>query len=492
MKIRLGLGPLCMKDVAAFCGGDYYNFTGDDHVSVEWVCTDSREADRDTMMIAIRGERVDGHDYIEKAMENGCRCFLCEYVPACIAGKSVSAVIAEDSVSVLCRLAHLYRQRKPLRCVAVTGSVGKTTAKEMISAALGERFRVFRTEGNFNSTIGMPLSLMSVGAQEEAAVFEMGMSGFGEIAAMSGAASPDVAVITNIGTSHLEYLGTRENICRAKMEIVTGLRRGGTLVLNGDEPLLRGQHGSAYRTVFVSVETTDADYYADHIRFTASGSVFDLHCPDGACVHVEIPAIGKHMVMEAALAFAAARAIGEEPADIVNGLRQYKTLGLRQNVRPCGQITLIADCYNAAPESMCAALRVLREMKAQNGGRAVAVLGDMLELGQTSPELHRTVGTEVAACGTDLLFTIGERARMYAEGAREGGMPADAVCSFTDGSDLTALTGMLAKTLLPGDTVLVKASHAMCLDRVCTYLDEHFAKAVKNDSETIKDPDGGM
>lgn len=475
MKIRLGLGSLCMKDVAAFCGGDYYNFTGDDSVSVDWICTDSREADRDTMMIAIRGERVDGHDYIEKAMENGCRCFLCEYVPACIAGKSVSAVIAEDSVSVLCRLAHLYRQRKPLRCIGVTGSVGKTTVKEMISAALGEHFRVFRTEGNFNSTIGMPLSLMSVGPQEEAAVFEMGMSGFGEIAAMSGAASPDVAVITNIGTSHLEYLGTRENICRAKMEIVTGLRQGGTLVLNGDEPLLRSRHEGEYHTVYVSVENSDADYYADHIRFIGENSLFDLHCPDGACVQVEIPAIGKHMVMEASLAYAAAYAIGEKSVDIVNGLRKYKTLGLRQNVHPCGQMTLIADCYNAAPESMHAALSVMQEIKTQNGGRAVAVLGDMLELGQTSPELHRLVGADVAACGADFLFTVGERAQMYAAGALEGGMPSNAIRSFTDENDLTALTEALTEVLLPGDIILVKASHAMRLERVCTYLEAHFA-----------------
>lgn len=479
MKIKLGLGPLCMKDVAAYCGGDYYNFTGDDSVFFEWICTDSSEADADTMMVAIRGERADGHDYIGKAMENGCRCFLCEYVPSCIAGRSVSAVIAEDSVSVLCRIAQNYREKQPLLRIAVTGSVGKTTAKEMIGAALGESMQVFRTAGNFNSTIGMPLSYMSVGADSEAAVFEMGMSGFGEIAAMTQAAQPQIAVITNIGTSHLEFLKTRENIARAKLEIASGLQKGGVLLLNGDEPLLAGHHGDGYRTLYVSCEgNPTADYAVREIVCAAGESRFTLSCPQGEQVCVTIPALGKHMVAEAAFAYAVAAEAGVERDAILRGLLRYQPLGRRQNVRPCGDVTLIEDCYNAAPESMHAALDVLSIRKREKGGRSICVLGDMLELGEQSDAFHREVGTYAANSGADLLFTLGTRALAYADGARAAHMKASQICSFSDADEetVTAMAKAVADALLPGDTVLIKGSRAMRMERICAYLDSRFSQ----------------
>ena len=227
MKIKLGLGRLTADKVAEICGGTIYNVGCEHKVLFETVCTDSREADNTSMFVAIRGERVDGHSYISNVVKAGCRCVIAERVPLDV--KGIAVIIVQDSVRAIRDIAKYIKSQVDIKTIAVTGSVGKTTTKEFLSAVLDRKFNLYKTEGNFNSTIGMPMSMLELSQRNDAAVFEMGMSGLGEIEYMSEAAQPDVAVITNIGSSHLEALGSRENICRAKMEITTGLKDGGTL-----------------------------------------------------------------------------------------------------------------------------------------------------------------------------------------------------------------------------------------------------------------------
>ena len=415
MKIRLGLERLDMARIAEFCRGEIYDFTGEMGCEFEYVCTDSREADAMTMFVATRGERVDGHDYILSAIEKGCRCILCEYVPGDIVGKSVCFVVVENSIEAFADAARGYRAEKRMRTVAVTGSVGKTTTKELCAAILREKYKLYSTVGNFNSVIGMPMSLMESGGDCEAAVFEMGMSGFGEISPMSLCARPHVAMVTNIGSSHLEYLKTRENIARAKLEIADGLDADGYLLLLGDEPILRGEIAQKYakkcNIIYVGADEKEKnDALISNIRVEDGKTLFDLDFDGKKYNDLEIPAIGRHFAINAAFAAVSGLLLGCDEENIRRGLSAYQPSGMRQSITDRCGIKLIADCYNAAPESMRAALEVLSGMKIS--GKRIAVLGDMRELGAGSDELHRELvikklGIEIIfACGRSLNYLL--------------------------------------------------------------------------------------
>ena len=234
------------------CRGELYQGALGE-VSVRGICTDSREAGPEIAFAAMRGEHADGHDYIAQALQNGCRCVICEHRNEALEASNATAIVVNDTELALSRLAYAYRQQNlsRVRTVAVTGSVGKTTAKDMMHAAFSEKYKTFKTPGNHNSLIGMPLAVLATPQDSEWTVLEMGMSGFGEIERLSILAEPDIAVITNIGSSHLEMLGSRENICRAKLEVLCGLREGGYLILNGDEPLLRKSYQGVPRHLFL-------------------------------------------------------------------------------------------------------------------------------------------------------------------------------------------------------------------------------------------------
>ena len=375
MKIRLGSGRLTAAQVASICGGTLYQVGCEDDVLFESVCTDSREADRTTMFVAMRGERVDGHSYIPNVVNAGCRCVLAERVPLDV--KGICVIIVPDSLRAIRALAEHTKSALALRTVGVTGSVGKTTTKEFISAVLDKKFSLYKTAGNFNSVLGMPMSMLELNSANDAAVFEMGMSGFGEIEYMSEAARPDVAVITNIGSSHLEALGSRENICRAKLEIATGLRDGGVLLLNGDEPLLENHSSERYTTRYFGMNNESCDYFASNVRINGGGIVFDMRTPDGSYSDIEISVAGRHNVYNAMVAFAIGEEMGVAEELIREGLKAYKSVGMRQNIYMVNGVTVIEDCYNASPESMNAAINVLNDTAKAHGGRKIALLGDM-------------------------------------------------------------------------------------------------------------------
>ena len=461
MKIKLGLGECNMARVAEFCGGELRDLTRDATHSFEYVCTDSREADENTMFVATRGERVDGHDYIIKAMELGCKCVLCEYVPENVSGKSAAFAVVENSIDAFALCAKGYRGERYMPSVAITGSVGKTTTKEMTAAILRLSKKTYCTEGNFNSVIGMPMSLMQADGKCECAVFEMGMSGFGEIRSMTKAANPTVAMVTNIGSSHLEYLKTRENIARAKLEIGEGIIDGGYLILNGDEPLLRDHYSDRYDTLYVGFGD-DCGFHISNARVEADGTHFDLRLGCyGYIFDLYIPLYGKQFAYNAAFAASAAYLFGASESEIREGLAGYTAGKMRMNVSKKDGVTVIADCYNAAPESMMAALDALSSMKVE--GRRIAVLGDMKELGDNSEIMHINVGKYAAIKGIDLLITVGELARKIAEGALMSGI-SNVIC-FNPG-DHDAAAARLKSELGEGDHVLFKASRSMAFENI--------------------------
>ena len=467
MKIRLGLFEICARDVAEYCRGELCDVRGGGY-TIKYVCTDSREADAETLFVATRGERVDGHDYILSAIERGCRCILCECIPENAAGKDAAFVTVKDSIEAFSLCAKGYRAARPLYTVAVTGSVGKTTTKELTASIFKREKRPFATEGNFNSVIGMPMSLMSVEAECDSAIFEMGMSGFGEIRAMTRAASPDIAMVINIGSSHLEYLKTRDNIARAKLEIAEGLKKGGTLLLNGDEPLLRRHlKGGDYKILYIG-EGNNCDIIIENIKVCDGGTAFDLVLGEKRIESLKIKLIGRQFATNAAFAVAAAMLSGIGESAIRQGLADYIPGAMRQNITVKNGVTVIADCYNAAPESMRAAIDTLMAIKCS--GKRICVLGDMRELGEDSDRMHREIGQYLALRGVDALFTLGASGRLIADAAMAAGLDKSCVLALEDTEQVDALSSHIKEKMTRGDAILFKASRGVALERVINLL----------------------
>ena len=471
MKIRFSINQISFGTLARLCGGTLQQLGGSE-AAVRYICTDSREADSQTAFVALRGERVDGHDYIESALKNGCPCVICECRNEKLASSKVAVIVVNNTELALSRLANGYRNYLRCKTVAVTGSVGKTTTKDMVASVLSEGVTVAKTPGNHNSTVGMPLSMLGISPESDWAVLEMGMSNFGEIELLSIAAEPDIAVITNIGSSHMESLGSRENICRAKLEVLAGLKKDGILILSGDEPLLRKIYGKSYRTLYVSLLNEKADFFAKNIMVKTDCTTFDIVHGDRIIKDLCIRLLGRHNVYAALYAFAVATVIGLDEKQIRRGLYHYLPDGMRQHIYPLKQITVIEDCYNASPESMIAAVDVLESYCKNTGSRSIAVLGDMLELGSDSPMLHRSVGAYLAQKGIQHLFTFGNAANQIAVGARQNGMSGGSIHQNSNADDLAETCEALLGTLRDGDVVLFKASRGIAAERIIAYLRE--------------------
>lgn len=472
MKIKLGLGQTSMERFWKYCGGELYDFTRDAGCNFEYVCTDSREADDQTMFIATRGERVDGHDYISGAMERGCRCILCEYVPQDIVGKKVCFLVVEDSMASFAIAASGYQKEHPQKNVAITGSVGKTTTKELVASVLREELNVYSTKGNFNSIIGMPMSLMEASGCCDVAVFEMGMSSFGEIRSMSCAASPDIALIINIGSSHLEYLKSRENIAKAKLEIAEGIKPGGYLLLDGDEPLLENAKekikNNELNIMYVSMGgNKEAKFRASEIKVNENGSCFDLECGDRVIKNIKLSVIGTHFIKDALYACAVGYLFGIDENKIREGLLKYRPVGDRQNIYDMNGVKIIADCYNAAPESMRAAIDVLNGICCQ--GKKIAVLGDMKELGEDSGRMHFEVG-DYLRNKTDILVGIGDGGEEISHGALYSGMSGDKIVVYKGEDAKERAVKYLKSVVQTGDLILFKASRAMEFEKIIAEL----------------------
>lgn len=440
--------PLTYKEAARAAGSETSlegKFTS--------VTTDTRKAVKDCLFIALAGEKFDGHDFAAAALEKGAGAVMVERD----LGLGKRQIIVGSTGQALLDLAGYYRSLFKIPVVGVTGSVGKTTTKEMIAAVLGSKYKTLKTEGNHNNEIGMPLTLFELEIDHEAAVIEMGMNHFGEISRMTAAAKPDIAVISNIGVSHIENLGSREGILKAKLEILEGMKGDAPIVLNGDDDMLSKADTGSHPRVFYSVSNSSCAYTAFDITSTDDETEFTVGFSGGP-VRACLPFTGRHNIYNALAACAVGELCGISVEQALEALKNYKTTGLRQKIVKKNSITFIEDCYNASPDSQAAALAVLGSM---NSGRKIAVLGDMLELGSYSETAHRLVGKYAAQNGADIVFTYGEQSLLTAESAKENGVKD--VRTFSDKNELAA---SLAGELKEGDAVLFKASRYMKLEEV--------------------------
>lgn len=421
--------------------------------SFDEICTDTRKITNGCLFIAIKGDNFDGHDFAAKAVENGAQAVIVE--KDC--GLDERQIVVASTRQALLDLAGYYRSHFNIPVIGVTGSVGKTTTKEMIHAVMSSKYKTLKNEGNLNNEIGVPLTLFRLDKTHEAAVIEMGMSNFEEIARITRAVKPDVAVISNIGVSHIENLGSREGILRAKLEILEGMKDDAPVILNADDDMLITVRPGAHPVVYYGIENEKSLFKATEITSKESETVLSVGFSGGTAT-VSLPYPGRHNVYNSLAAVAAGSLFGIETSDALEALKNYVPAGMRQRINKIHGMTFIEDCYNASPDSQAAALAVLGGM---NSKRKIAVIGDMLELGSVSREAHYGVGTKAAENKIDAVFTYGERSLETAKGATDGGV-AD-VRSFSDKQQLSAV---LADYLEQGDAVLFKASRGMKLEEV--------------------------
>ena len=416
------------------------------------ISTDSRELPTGCLFLALRGKKFDGHDFVGKAFEEGAVAAVTD-----VQIGAYPCLVVKDTGQALLDIASLYRKKFSIPVVALTGSVGKTTTKEMTACVLSQHFHVLRTEANLNNEIGMPKTVLGLKKEHTAAVLEMGMNHAGEISRMSRSASPTIAVITNIGYSHIENLGSQEGILKAKLEVLEGMPENAPLVTSADDPMLAPLKEKLTRPVYTcSTQGNPADVYAEDIKEENGVTTFSI-CDGGKKLLAVLPAVGEHNVKNALAAYLVGRLTGMEVQEILCGLAEYRPSGNRQNIMEKNGQTVIADCYNASPASMRAALGVLSKYPAE--GRRIAVLGDMLELGDMSAQLHEEVGKMVKEAGINMLYCYGTAAKGIA--AKAG----DQIGVFCT-EDAHVLTTQLQSCLKPGDVVLFKASHSMHLEQI--------------------------
>lgn len=453
------------------------------------VESDSRYLRPGDLFCALPGERVDGHHFVGAALADGAAAALVDVaatrdgrLPAGAPPATGAALIAVDDVlAALTVLARRHRQRFAPAVVGITGSVGKTTTKDLMAATLGAGFTVLATRGNLNTDIGLALTLFELGPEHEVACLEMGMRGPGQIERLAALARPSVGVITNIGPVHIELLGSVDAIAQAKEELLWGLAPEGTAILNADDPRLAemaGRHRDRVARVMTYGLANETAHLRGRLRDAGApgGSAFDVVLSGDARDLVggapglgpfTLPLEGRHNVLNALAALGVGLTLGLSPDLMREGLARVTLSAMRQEIWEIGGVRIVNDAYNAGPASMDAALELLASLRARRGGRAVAVLGDMLELGPLAEATHREVGRQVAALRLDLVFCVGPLSAVVADEAVRAGLPAARV-AHQAGNDAAAEA--LLREVRPGDTILLKASRGMRFEEIATRL----------------------
>lgn len=459
---------MTLEHIAQACHGTYVGDAEKKQVEIKGAVTDSRLVEEGYLFIPIKGARVDGHDFIPNVIAQKAAAVLSEKD---LTDCSVPYIKVTSAEQALKDIAEYYRSQLTIPIIGITGSVGKTSTKEMIASVLSEKYNVLKTAGNFNNEIGLPLTLLRIRGEHQAAVVEMGISDFGEMHRLAKMARPDVCVITNIGICHLENLKTRDGILKAKSEIFDYLKPEGHIVLNGeDDKLASIENIAGIRPVFYGFPRengggTHKDIYADEVENCGlRGVKARIHTPKGEIlVHIPIP--GEHNLYNAMAATGVGLFLGMELMDIKTGIEHVETIGGRSNLMEIGNMIVIDDCYNANPVSMRASLDVL----SFGLGRKIAVLGDMGELGENEKHLHYGVGAYAAEKKIDTIFCAGTLSKELAQGARDAGM--EQVFHFETRGEMIR---QLLSCLRENDTVLVKASHFMEYPKVVEAIKEKF------------------
>lgn len=445
-----------LGEIAESCGGKFVGSDSDKNIEITSVERDSRQIKDGSLFLAIKGERVDGHDYIEKCYKSGAVCAVCEK-PLVNATKPY--ILVDSTLDAVKKIAKAYRQKFDIPVVGVSGSVGKTSTKEMLYAVLSQKFRTHKTQGNLNNELGVPLTLLSMPEDTQAAVIEMGISDFGEMTRLSEMVQPTICVLTIIGCCHLENLGDRDGVLKAKTEMFKNAAENAEYILNGDDDKLYSVTEVNGKKPIYFGFAGDNDYYAEDIENNGEGGISCTLCFDNTRLGVTIPTIGSYMVSNALAAVAVGRLLNLSDEQLINGVQSYKTVGSRANVINTGKIRIIDDCYNANPTSVKASLDTLVNFS----GRKVAILGDMKELGTDELKLHFETGKHAKEKGVDLVIAAGPLAKELAKGA--------------DGEwfeSVEQVKSAIPALINEGDTVLVKASHSMHFEEIVDFLKEQY------------------
>lgn len=428
------------------------------------VCTDTRKIQPGSLFVCLRGERFDGHSFASQAAQLGAAALLVDHP----VDADVPQLVVTDTGKALLQLAGWYRRRFQLPVVGLTGSVGKTTTKEFIALVLGAKYNTLKTQGNLNNEIGVPQMLFRLEDSHTAAVIEMGMNHFGEISRLTRAVAPTVGLITNIGVSHIENLGSRAGILQAKLEILEGMAPDAPLIVNIDNDMLRTVKLGDRPLLTFAIDDQRADFTATDIAEQGSTTTFTVHHSTFTWP-VTIPTVGIHNVYNALAAMAVGYVTGVDPAAAASALANYVPAGMRQNLVQVGGVQVIEDCYNASPDSMRAALQTLGKLPVH---RRYAVLGAMLELGDYAKEAHTQVGKMAAENGIDGVLAYGADAAYIVEAAKQAGLENARLFDTKE-----ALAQSLAQQVQPGDGVLFKGSRGMHLEDVMHTVYERWEKA---------------
>lgn len=452
---------LTLRNIARVCRGIYHSEEKALDQEVSSITTDSRKVEAGSLFVPIVGERVDAHKFIPDVMEKGCLVTLSERE---LPGAEYSYIQVESSLQAVKDIAEFYLEQLQIPVVGITGSVGKTSTKEVIASVLKEKYRTLKTQGNFNNELGLPLTVFRLRDEDEIAVLEMGISDFGEMTRLARIAKPDTCVITNIGTCHLENLGDRDGVLKAKTEIFSSLKEKGHIILNGDDDkLCTVEEHKGIRPVFFGLDK-NRDVYADEIESKGlKGVACRIHMGEES-FRVLVPMPGIHMVYNALAAAAVGRIYGLTKEEIKKGIESLEAISGRFKMIETDSLLIVDDCYNANPMSMKASLNVLHD----GAGRRVAILGDMGELGADEIRLHEEVGAHAASCGIDYCICVGELSAYMAQAAKKTAPDFDVIHMNTREELLTHLSEFVQK----GDTVLVKASHFMKFEEVVKALEE--------------------
>lgn len=456
MSKMKGMTP---QKLAEVCGGNYTGPVETGQQEITCLVTDNRELEPGGMFVAIRGERTDANRFVPSAYESGALCCMSENAPADLAKPYIQV---PSCLQALKDMAAYYRQQYPVRVIGVTGSVGKTTTKEMLASVLSQRYHTLKTYGNQNNEIGVPLTLFRLRAEHEVAIVEMGISDFGEMFRLTAIARPDLCVITNIGQCHLEQLGDLDGVLRAKTEIFEGLTEQGTAYLNGDDAKLVTVSGlDAKRLVFFGTGQQNAVFARNMVSRGLAGIDFTVAAPEKSfAVHLPVP--GRHMVTNALAAAAIGLDLGLSAEEIIQGIGAFRPVDGHSSILETGRFTVMDDCYNANPVSMKAGLDVLSEVPE----RKVAVIGDMLELGPQQEKMHYDTGVYAAGRGIDLVIAVGDLAEQYEAGIRSVSQTQEVRYFATLEEAMEALPGLVET----GDAIFVKASHGMHFEKIVAFL----------------------
>ncbi len=446
---------LTLQEIAAAVEGKL-SANADGKSVICHVTIDTREIRQGSLFVAIKGERFNGHDFIVKAFELGAAAVISSRASAAVSNAPV--ILVEDTRIAFGMLASYYRSLFSLFVIGVTGSVGKTSTKELIATVVEKKYRVLKNAGNLNNDIGLPKTLFALEEEHQAAVLEMGMSHLGEIQYLSQLAKPDLAVITNVGVSHLENLGSRDHILKAKLEILDGMSSDSRVILNADNDKLwsvREQLGERAR--YFGIENTSVELFAKEIHQIGDSMEFTI-CYQKQCYPARLPVIGIHNVYNALAGFLVGMQIGLSPEAVTASFLEYENSGMRQRVCEYDGIKVIEDCYNASPDSMQAAVDVISSIACS--GKRIAVFGDMLELGSDSARMHWEVGEIAAASAVDLLYCYGPESVYMQEGARQ-----NRSCQALHFLDLQKMVLSIRENLQKGDAIIFKASRGMQLEQ---------------------------